>query len=203
MQATPLLVHNYLLYFILPLWIAAGFADWLSHRATNISGTSGAREALLHVLMVVEIGVPLLLALLFEINALILLIMLVALVIHEATGFWDLVCAHNSSREVRPLEQHVHSFLEVLPLLAVSFVVLLNWEQFLALLGIGRAEADFSLRFKSDYWQAWYGLAIVTAAFLFSVAPFAEECWRCLRRRGAPAQERNVRPARVPTDTVE
>lgn len=194
MNATPLLVQSFLLYFILPLWIAAGFADWLCHRATHISRTSGAKEAFLHMVMVVEIGVPLLLALLFEINALILAIMLGALVIHEATGFWDLVYAHRSTREVRPIEQHVHSFQEVLPWMAVAVVALLNWDQFLALLGLGGAEADFGLTFKSSYWQAGYGILVVVAAFALSVLPFAEECWRCLRRRGEPAQAGAVRP---------
>lgn len=201
---TAQLVHNYLLYFILPVWIAAGFGDYVSHRRTDIARTSGSRESILHLVMVLEIGLPLLLALIFEINALILAIMLVALVVHEVTGLWDLVRAHHSSREVRPLEQHVHSFLEVLPLMAVSFVALLNWEQFLALLGIGEAAPDFTLSFKRDYWQTWYGVAVVVAAVLFAVLPFVEELWRCRRaeasgeRRSAPAGAApGVRPERA------
>ena len=35
-----------LMYFILPLWLAAGFADWLCHRATHIETTTGAKESL-------------------------------------------------------------------------------------------------------------------------------------------------------------
>lgn len=175
-----LLVHNYLLFFILPLWIAAGFADYLNHRATRIEHTSGTREAVIHALMIVELGVPLLLALFFEINALILAIMLVALVIHEATGYWDLVYAHQSEREVRPFEQHVHSFLEVLPLMAVSFVVVLNWEQFLALFGLGAAEPDFALRYKADYWRSGYAAVLLAVVFVFSIVPFADELRRCM-----------------------
>ena len=191
MHGTATLVHYYLLFFILPLWIAAGFIDYLWHRRTDISATSGAKEAALHLLMVMEIGIPLLMALLFEINALILTVMLVALVVHEATGFWDLIYAHRSPREVLPVEQHAHSFLEVLPLMAVSFVIFLNWEEFLALLGLGPRQPDFSLRFKTDYWGTWYGVALVAAAFLFSVLPFVEELWRCLRRPdGGPSQAR-------------
>lgn len=33
-----------LLYFILPLWLAAGFADYLCHRASNIELTTGYKD---------------------------------------------------------------------------------------------------------------------------------------------------------------
>jgi hypothetical protein len=58
-----------LLYFVLPLWLAAGLADYLCHRASHIEKTSGYKESLLHLLMFAEIAVPLLAALFFEINA--------------------------------------------------------------------------------------------------------------------------------------
>jgi Ca2+/Na+ antiporter len=78
-----------LLWFILPLWFVAGFADWLCHRATKIETTAGAKESLIHLLMFAEIGVPLLAALFFEINALIIALMIVAVLAHEATALWD------------------------------------------------------------------------------------------------------------------
>ena len=33
-----------LMYLILPLWLAAGFADWLCHRASHIETTTGAKD---------------------------------------------------------------------------------------------------------------------------------------------------------------
>jgi hypothetical protein len=39
------LTRNILMYFILPLWLVAGFADYLCHRASNIATTSGAKES--------------------------------------------------------------------------------------------------------------------------------------------------------------
>jgi hypothetical protein len=48
-----------LMYFLLPIWLAAGFADWLCHRASHIEFTTGAKESLIHLLMFVELGVPL------------------------------------------------------------------------------------------------------------------------------------------------
>ncbi|MCP1436612.1 hypothetical protein J3D56_000048 [Erwinia persicina] len=32
-----------LLYFVLPVWLIAGFADYLCHRATNIETTAGLK----------------------------------------------------------------------------------------------------------------------------------------------------------------
>src|ERR671911_1644060 len=51
-----------LMYFVLPLWLAAGFADYLCHRASDIEHTSGAKESLLHLLLFAEMGVPVLAA---------------------------------------------------------------------------------------------------------------------------------------------
>jgi hypothetical protein len=50
------ITRDFLLYFIVPQWTAAGVADWLCHRASRIEQTTGARESLLHLLMLVEVG---------------------------------------------------------------------------------------------------------------------------------------------------
>jgi len=57
------IVLNILLYVLLPLWGVAGLVDWFCHRATNIEETSGLLEALVHVLMGVQISIPVFLAL--------------------------------------------------------------------------------------------------------------------------------------------
>ena len=65
-----------------------------------------------------EAGIPVVLGLLLEINAGVIVIMLIALVVHEATALWDVAYAH-TRRYIGPFEQHMHSFLEVLPIMAV------------------------------------------------------------------------------------
>jgi hypothetical protein len=50
------LPQNVLMYFVLPLWLAAGFADYLCHRAAHIKTTSGAKESLLHLLQFGEMA---------------------------------------------------------------------------------------------------------------------------------------------------
>lgn len=184
MEQTALIVHHYLLYFILPVWIVAGLADYAMHRASHIALTSGTKESFFHLLMLVEVGVPLLAGLFFEINALVILMMLVALVLHQATAMWDVHYAYNSAREVKPLEQHVHSLLEVLPVMAFSFVIILHWPQFLSLFGRGAEPPEFSLVFKTQYWPSSYTAALLVAVFFLSLVPYGEEFIRCIRAAG-------------------
>ena len=169
-----------LLYFILPVWLAAGFADWLCHRAAHIETTSGAKESMLHLLMFAEIGVPLLAAIFLEINAGIIALMIVAFFLHEATFFWDLSYAV-TMREVSPIEQHVHSFLEMIPLMAILFVVSLHWGQFQALFGFGSETPRFGLAWKEEPLPVSYVLSIMTVILLFEIIPYVEEFFRGLR----------------------
>jgi hypothetical protein len=114
--------RSILMYFILPLWLAAGFADYLCHRAAHIERTSGVKESALHLLQFAEMGVAILAAMFLEINALAILIMIACFLPHEATALWDLSYA-TATREVGPIEQHVHSFLEMLPLMGVLMII--------------------------------------------------------------------------------
>src|SRR5688572_20667372 len=65
---------NLILYGLLPLWGIAGFIDWCCHRATKVESTSGLKESLVHSVMGIQLGIPILLCLLFEINVLVLFI---------------------------------------------------------------------------------------------------------------------------------
>ncbi|GAB2562050.1 diguanylate cyclase [Dyella jejuensis] len=172
-----------LMYFVMPLWLAAGFADWLCHRATRIESTTGAKESLIHLLMFVEVGAPLLAVLFLQVNAGILSLMIVAFFIHELTALWDVSYAV-SAREVGPVEQHLHSFLEMVPLMAMLLVISRHWGQFLALFGFGRETAAYALAWKRQALPAGYLACILLLILVFELAPYTEELWRCLRRRG-------------------
>jgi hypothetical protein len=169
--------QNFLLYFILPVWLVAGMADWACHRASHIETTTGAKETIIHLLMLAEMGIPVLAALLLEINALILAGMVVAFVLHEATAMWDVSYAV-SRRKVSPFEQHVHSFLEMLPLMGLSFLACLHWPQALAILGLGPEQADWGIRLKAEPLPAAYLVTMLALITLFEVLPFLEEFWR-------------------------
>lgn len=127
---------NLLMYFIVPLWIAAGAIDWWCHRRSDIEHTTGTKESLIHLLMFAEVGLPMTAALLLEINALVIGFMILVFFLHEATALWDVSYAV-SKREVSPIEQHVHSYLELVPLMALLLVSVNHHEQFLALFQMG------------------------------------------------------------------
>lgn len=180
------LTRNALMYFVLPLWLAAGFADYLCHRATNIAETSGWKESLLHLLQFPEMGVPILAAMFLDINALIVAVMVVCFLLHEATALWDVYYA-TGKREVGPIEQHVHSFLEMLPLMGLVMVIVLHWDQFIAL--FGRAPARFDITLKRPPLGIGYVATMLVLVFLFELLLYLEELARGLR-----AKRRLARP---------
>ena len=174
-------VWDVLAYVVLPLWVMCGFLDYLCHRATHVERASGVRESALHWLMLMEVAVPLLLAVFFRINALALAIMLICLVAHEITGYYDLKLAF-ATRKVTVFEQQVHSALEILPLAAILLLMTLHWPQTLALFGAGTERADFSLGPKQI--PRWGELIPPGSAFiLLAVLPYLEEFIRGLRAR--------------------
>jgi hypothetical protein len=174
------LAQHILMYFIAPLWLLAGLADWLCHRASDIEHTSGPKESVLHLVLLAEMGGPVLLALFFQVNALVIAVMILALIVHELTTWFDLRYA-SSTRDISPIEQQVHSFLEILPLAALILIVLLHWDQFLALFGFGEATADFTLRLKDPPLPLWYTLDLLGAVVMFNLLPYVEELMRGLR----------------------
>lgn len=173
------LVLNAILYFFIPLWLLAGFGDWLCHRITHISETSGIKESLLHILMLAEMGLPMLAALLLEINALVIGLMILGFLAHETTVLWDLRYT-TGKRRILPGEQVIHSYQELIPLMLLTLVILLHWEQFIALVTLnGRAE--FWLEWKRDPLSPGYLSVLLAGTAVLVVLPFMEELWRCYR----------------------
>lgn len=173
-----------LLYLVLPVWLIAGFADWLCHRATNIETTTGLKETYIHILMFLEMGLPLLSALFLDVNALVIGFMIVLFFCHEATALWDVSYAV-TAREVKPVEQHVHSFLEMVPLMALLLVISRHWSQFQALFGFGSEPARYELILRSDPLPTGYIIFVLSAIFLLEILPYFEEY-----QRGKKAKKR-------------
>ncbi|MCP2257353.1 hypothetical protein LX15_001038 [Streptoalloteichus tenebrarius] len=174
---------RYLLYGLLPAWFIPGVLDWWQHRRTDIEHTAGVRESLIHLLMMTEIGVPIVLTLLCEINPAVMVIMLAAIAAHEATALWDVTTAVESGRDVRPIEQHIHSFLESLPFMGSAAVACLHWRQARELLrGQGPVSA-WRLHLKRNRLPSSYLAGIAVAVAGTVVLPYGEELWRCVRAR--------------------
>jgi hypothetical protein len=186
----PGVAESMLMYFILPLWLLAGFADYLCHRSAKIQITSGPKESLIHLLLLAEMAIPVLAALLLEINALVIVVMISFFLLHQATSLWDVSYAHQT-RDISPIEQHVHSFLEMLPLMGALLIIGLHWDQFLALLGLGNEPRDFKLSWKQTPLSWSYVGPVLIAAVLFEALPYLEELVRGLRERRRLAESLN------------
>jgi hypothetical protein len=172
--------QSLLMYFVLPLWVMIAFADYLCHRVAHIEETAGVKETYIHLLGIAEIGVPVLAALFLDINALIIALMLVCLVLHDLTTYWDLRYAH-SVRDIAPIEQHVHNYLGVIPLLAFLLVIVLHWGQFQALFGFGAEAPRFEIRWKEPPLAWRYVLSMLALIVIADLLPFFEELLRGLR----------------------
>jgi len=180
-----------LTWFVLPVWFLAGIADWLCHRATDIEHTAGPKESVIHLLMFGEIAIALLACLLFEINALVFAIMILVFVAHQLTALWDVSYAA-PRRYVSPVEQQVHSLLEILPLAAGLLIAVLHFPQLLALFGLGTERADFTLTPKHEPLPLGSVLLVLGAALLLELLPYLEELWRTImarrRQQSLPAE---------------
>lgn len=82
-----------------------------------------------------------------------------------------------------PFESYLMYFL--IPLMALSVVAQLHWDEVLGLFGMGSASRDFSLRWK-DLPLPWGYVATVLLVFLvLELLSYAEELVRFLRQRRA------------------
>ncbi|MFE7855089.1 diguanylate cyclase [Streptomyces sp. NPDC057403] len=173
---------RYLLYGLLPSWFVPGLADWVMHRRTRIEETAGTKESLLHSLMMAEVGLPIALTLRYEVNPLLLTVQLGGAAVHEATALWDVRTAVDSDREVKPVEQHIHSFLESLPFAALAALTCLHADQVKKLLRGGDGDPDaWRLVPRRRPLSRGYLAGIAAAIGTCVLLPYGEELVRCVR----------------------
>jgi hypothetical protein len=174
------LLVNLILYGLLPLWGVAGFIDWCCHRATKVERTSGLKESLIHSLMGVQLGVPILLCLLFDINVLTLLLCVAMWLLHEFVAHWDVRYA-SPLRKISIWEVHVHNYMATLPLYLLMLIVVLNWDVAVRAVTLQWGGELTLHRVATPYGSSTYLPAYLTFMALFCVVPYLEENIRCLR----------------------
>ncbi len=185
-------------YAVLPLWLLAGLADYLTHARTRLAQTSGVHESALHLLQTVEIGLPMLALLLLEVSAPVLGLMTLGAIAHTVTAYRDIRYTA-PRRHISAFEQLLHGFLIVLPLAALAIVIVLHWSAFRAMLGLSNAYGEsWAWRWRDPPFDVGVIMAVLGASFVFAILPGLIEFLHARRQHQATAVD-DAAPATVGT----
>lgn len=185
------LLISFLLFLFLPLWGVAGFVDWCCHRATRIEATSGIKESLMHSLMGIQIGIPILLCLLFEVNVLILILCILVWLLHEVIAHWDVHYA-SPRRHISILEMHAHNYLATLPLYMLVMIFIINWPVVIDLVTFNWRGGFTLTPVNIPHGGTAYLPAYLTLMAVLCVFPYFEELLRCFRHARVPQTGRKA-----------
>lgn len=187
------LVLSFIMYVLLPMWGIAGFVDWCCHRATQIEKNSGIWESLIHSIMGVQVGLPILICLIFEVNVLALLLCFFVLITHEIVAHHDV---HFTAplREISIWEVHAHNYLATIPFYMVALTVMLRWETFIKMITLDwSGEMSLVLRSHAIGHQPMFVPYYLGFMCCVCVIPYIEELYRCYRysslHANIPAEE--------------
>ena len=172
--------HNFIAHVLVPFWMLPGLGDYICHRRSRIEQTSGTHESLTHILMISSTGVGVMTGLFFEINDSALLIMAASALFHEAIVFWDVAYA----QKLRPpssVEQHIHSFLEVLPFTALASMSCLHPRAATKLFRWDSPIRRFRLERKRKKESPAYIASVIILGTFALALPYAEEFIRCFK----------------------
>lgn len=119
-------MHWLLGYAAYLVWLLAGSVDFVLHRRTDLPHTSGLGESALHLLQLAVIGLALLLCLVFDMGRTIALLLVALVALHAVCGYLDTRWAFGR-RLLLPVEQHVHSILDMAPIIGLIWLVVATW----------------------------------------------------------------------------
>ena len=117
-----------LIWGIYPAWLLAGAGDYLCHRKTGIERTSGATESWLHLAQFVCLAIALACATLLQVDAAVFAVMVAFVLAHSVLSYID-VRYTDGRRRILPIEQTIHGFMDVLPLIAVALFGVQHWQE--------------------------------------------------------------------------
>jgi hypothetical protein len=114
-------MSDILAYGVYLLWLTAGCLDFACHRRTRLAYTSGVLESSFHLVQLALIGIGVLLWLTLAITLSVLCVLAMIVGVHAVVGYLDTLQAY-SRRDIRPIEQHLHSVLDIAPIAALCWV---------------------------------------------------------------------------------
>lgn len=134
----------------------------------------------MHSVMGIQIGIPILVCLLFKINVLVILICLGAWLLHEAVAHWDVRYA-SPRRHISIWEMHAHSYLATLPLYLLVIILIMNWPTFMRVVTLDWDNEWQLIRVTEPHGGNAYLLNYLIFMLIACVFPYMEELMRCLR----------------------
>jgi hypothetical protein len=123
----------------------------------------------LHILIYLLIAVPVAAGLFLSINAILLAFMAACVAAHMAVSLWDTSYAQ-PRRYISPVEQHIHSYQDTLPLFAPALACVLHWD------AVAEPVWSWSLRPQPLPWT--WGVVLALCPGLLMIV---EELMCCLR----------------------
>jgi hypothetical protein len=155
----------FLIWGLYPAWLLAGAGDYLCHRTTSIERTSGATESWLHLAQFACLGIAFACAVLLQISAAVFLVVGALVLAHSVLAYMD------GRRRILPIEQSVHGFMEVLPLVAVALLGVRHWQE------ISAGATTFALHSTLDLER----VLLLSSFAVLAGLPVLEELLRTLR----------------------
>ncbi len=176
------LVLDLILYVILPLWGISGFVDWVCHRVTKIEHTSGLKESVIHAIMGIQIGIPIVVGITFQMNVLVFLICLAALVAHEIVAHHD-VAYTMDKRKISIWEVHAHNYLATIPFYLIALIAVRNPATLVKTFTLDWAGQLELIPYAEPVGGAGYLPWYLTFMGVICIIPYTEELVRCLLAR--------------------
>jgi hypothetical protein len=168
-------------YVLFPIWLLCGVLDYWLHQRTNIAATAGPRESRLHLAQTLQVGLPVLIVLFFELNLLALALLVAAAFAHTVTSYWDIRYA-SQRRTILPLEQVVHAFMLTLPIFVPALLLVMRWQVVEAPTGPpGAGTGAWALRWRDPPWDMDVIVTVLVASFVFGMLPALAEYWQVTR----------------------
>lgn len=156
-------IEYWIVYCGYLVWLLAGLCDFICHWRTDLRHTSGIAESATHLIQTGLLGMAVILGLIFEVGRSSALLILALVVAHAVVGYLDTRIAFRRRRIVSPVEQHLHSVLDMAPIIAFAWMVISSWS------AIANGEWRLEPRQPAVPIAVWF--AVLVPAALLSVGP--------------------------------
>jgi hypothetical protein len=174
-----LLIDHFLAYGLYPVWLLAGAGDYVCHRRSDMARTSGLVEARLHVAQFITVAIVFFGAVLWRPTMWVVVVIGIAALAHLVLSYID-VTYTQQRRHISAFEQHMHAFMDVIPIMVVCL---------LALIGLSDPLPAPTLRAFEDGWKE--GL-LIGSFLVLAGGPLIEEYVRTAKLEKSSARDSTV-----------